>query len=223
MSQVWLVTEAAHGAGRALAEAALLAGGRVVAGTREPGRLAAFVARYGARVRAVEFDATDEATVYAALDTALTAFGRIDVVVGEAGQADPAPIEGTNDTDLRVRFEANFFAAASVVHAMLPVLLEQGAGRIVQIIECDDGRAGASPARRAARSALRTYFETLAADAARGGIEIELVTQEQALDRALQGATAQFLRKIGLETDAAATRAKPTARIAKFPVRPEAA
>ncbi|MBN8884397.1 MAG: SDR family NAD(P)-dependent oxidoreductase [Rudaea sp.] len=223
MSQVWLITEAAHGAGRALADAALQAGGQVVAGSCEHGWLDALVARYGARVRAVEFDAADEATVYAALDTALTAFGRLDVVVNTASSTHSTAVEEMNDTELRARFEADFFAVAGVMHAVLPILQEQGAGRVVQIMERDAGRAEGAAGRRATRSALRAYFEALAEESVACGVEIDVVEPEQVFDRVSRHVTAQLLRKIGIDAEGIGPRTRPTARVTKLPVRPQAA
>jgi len=222
MSQVWLITDAARGAGRALADAVLKAGGRVVAGARQPGRLAALAVRYGARVRAVEFDAAREATVYAALDAALTEFGRLDVVVNNAGQASPVPIEEMSDTDLRAQFERNFFGVAGTLHAVLPVLQEQGAGRIVQVVERNDRGGKGLAARRAAQSALKTYIEALAREAAFDGVEIGTV-EPAGLLAAASGRTAESLASTDLAGEAGAVRVTPVARVVRFPARPVAA
>ncbi|MEY8111864.1 SDR family NAD(P)-dependent oxidoreductase, partial [Burkholderia cenocepacia] len=81
MSKVWLVTGAARGLGRAISEAVLAAGDRLVAGVRDPARLADLAERYGDRLLPVELDVTDEAAAAQAAATARAAFGRIDVLV----------------------------------------------------------------------------------------------------------------------------------------------
>lgn len=207
MSTVWLITDAARGLGRTLAETVLQAGGRVVAGARDPGRLAAMTARHGPRVRVVELDVTVEATIYAAIDEALTAFGRVDAVVNPAGQAGEAANEDMADTNLRAQFEANVFGLAAVAHAVLPILREQRGGRFVQIVAPDDGSGSA--ARRAAQAALTSYFEALGREVARDGVDIDVLE------------AGAMLTEMAGRVDA--TRAKPCARVVRFSARPEAA
>jgi pimeloyl-ACP methyl ester carboxylesterase len=101
--KVWLVTGSGRGIGRAIAKAALQAGDRLVATARDPSQLADLVTEYGDRVRAVALDVTDESAVGAAVANALTAFGRIDVLVNNAGYGDMAPIEDTSLAQFRAR------------------------------------------------------------------------------------------------------------------------
>lgn len=221
MSKVWLITDAAQSLGRTLAEAVLRAGGRVVAGARDPARLAVLEARHGARVRTVELDAAAEATLYAAVDEALTAFGRIDVVVNSIGQVDEAAHADMADTHLRAQFEANVFGLAAVAHAVLPILREQRAGRFVQILAHDDG-AG-SPAGRAAHAALTSYFEALGREVARDGVDIDVVDAAAMLAETVGGAASKA-RKAGSGDSAGAGRATTSGpRVMNFPARPEAA
>jgi len=202
MSKVWLITDAARGLGRTLAEAVLRAGGRVVAGAHDRGRLAALTRCHGARVRAVDLNVADEASIYAAVDEALIAFGRIDVVVNFGGQADGAANEEMSDADLRAQFEGNFFGAAAVAHAVLPILREQCGGRFVQIVAHDD--AADNAAHRAAQAALKSYFEALAKDMAADGVDIDVVEPG-----------AMLAETIG--------RGVSSARVVRFSARPEAA
>src|SRR5258708_39768575 len=88
MDKVWLVTGSAGGLGRNIAEAVLESGDRLVATARDPGRLDDLVNRFGERVRAVSLDVADESAAQAAVQAALDAFGRLDVVVNNAGFGD---------------------------------------------------------------------------------------------------------------------------------------
>jgi NAD(P)-dependent dehydrogenase (short-subunit alcohol dehydrogenase family) len=93
MSRVWLVTGSASGLGRNIAEAVLAAGDRLVATARDPRRLDDLVQKYGDQVRTAALDVTDESAAQAAVQAAVAAFGRLDVVVNNAGYGDIAPFE----------------------------------------------------------------------------------------------------------------------------------
>lgn len=207
MSKIWLIADAACGVGRALAEAVLRAGGRVVAGAREPALLDGFAARHGRRVRVAALDIADEATVYGAVNTAVAAFGRLDVVVNNASRPVAAQVEEVGDANLRRQFEADFFGVVSLTHAVLPVLREQGSGRLVQVASYGDD---ATAARRAAQGALQEYLRALAKDAVADGVEIDLVEPAEMPGGVVAVATANAPRA-------------PSARVVRFPVRPEAA
>ncbi len=93
MNKVWLVTGSASGLGPNIAEAVLESGDRLVATARDPKRLDDLVKKYGDRVRAVPLDVTDESAAQTAVQTAVATFGRLDVVVNNAGYGDIAPFE----------------------------------------------------------------------------------------------------------------------------------
>ncbi len=93
MDKVWLVTGSASGLGRNIAEAVLESGDRLVATARDPRRLDDLVEKFGAQVRSVPLDVADESAAQAAVQVALDAFGRLDVVVNNAGFGDIAPFE----------------------------------------------------------------------------------------------------------------------------------
>ena len=93
MDKVWLVTGSASGLGRNIAEAVLESGDRLVATARDPRRLDDLVNKFGERVRAVSLDVADESAAQAAVQVALDAFGRLDVVVNNAGFGDIAPFD----------------------------------------------------------------------------------------------------------------------------------
>src|SRR5271156_7229694 len=91
MNKVWLVTGSASGLGRNIAEAVLESGDRLIATARDPRRLDDLVNKFGERVRTVSLDVADESAAQAAVQVALDAFGRLDVVVNNAGFGDIAP------------------------------------------------------------------------------------------------------------------------------------
>ncbi|MDO8210638.1 oxidoreductase [Conexibacter sp. CPCC 206217] len=134
MSKVWFITGSSRGLGRALAEAALGRGDRVAATARTPSALDALVARYGAdAVAAIPLDVTDPAQAANAVQAALDAFGRIDVVVNNAGYANVAAIEEFSEQDFHAQVDTNLWGVVNVTRAALPVLRAQRSGHVIQI------------------------------------------------------------------------------------------
>ncbi len=134
-SRVWLITGCSSGFGRALAEAALAAGHRVVATARKPEALAD-LEQLGAEAgacRAVALDVTDEAQAHAAVATAVEAFGRLDVLVNNAGHGLIGAVEEVSDAQARQLFDTNVFGLFNVTRAALPVLRAQGHGHILNV------------------------------------------------------------------------------------------
>jgi len=119
--------------GRALAEAVLAHGDQLVATARRPADLDDLVARYGDRVRAVALDVTDPVAARAAVDATIAAFGRLDVLVNNAGYANAGPIEELAEEDFRAQIETNLWGVINVTRAALPVLHRQRAGHVIQI------------------------------------------------------------------------------------------
>jgi NAD(P)-dependent dehydrogenase (short-subunit alcohol dehydrogenase family) len=132
MSKIWMITGSSRGLGRALTEAVLAAGDRVVATARKPEQLDDLVAKYGEQIRAVALDVTDAAAARAAVQTALDTFGGLDVVANNAGYANSASIEETPDDDFRAQIETNLFGVVNVTKAALPVFREQKSGHFLQ-------------------------------------------------------------------------------------------
>ncbi|MDX6742331.1 SDR family NAD(P)-dependent oxidoreductase [Actinocorallia sp. A-T 12471] len=173
---VFLVTGGSRGLGREIVKAALAAGHRVVAGARNPERLGDLVAEYGDALRPVRLDVTDPAEADAAVATAVREFGRLDVVVNNAGYADLAAVEDVTLEDFRAQVETNFFGVVIVTKAALPVLREQGGGRIIQISSV--GGRLASPglgAYQAAKAAVGSFSGVLAAETAGLGIKVTVL------------------------------------------------
>src|ERR1700691_2163362 len=130
MQQAWFVTGSSRGFGRALVRAALEEGDLVAATARRPEQLSDLVAEHGDSVYPVALDVTDAAAVRSAIGAARDRFGRLDVIVNNAGYANVSPIETTEDQDFREQFETNFWGVYNVSKAAIPVLREQGSGVI---------------------------------------------------------------------------------------------
>jgi NAD(P)-dependent dehydrogenase (short-subunit alcohol dehydrogenase family) len=175
--QVWFITGSSRGFGRALVKAALEAGDRVVATARNPEQLSEFTRDYGGQVLPLALDVTDASAVSAAVGAAVERFGRLDVVVNNAGYANVAPIETGGEADFRTQFETNFWGVYHVSKAVIPHLREQGGGIIVQFSSIG-GRVGGSPgiaSYQAAKFAVDGFSRVLAAETAPFGVRVLVV------------------------------------------------
>lgn len=176
-TQTWLITGSSRGLGHALAEAALEAGDQVVATARRPEQLTDLIERYGDRVLPVALDVTDPTAARMAVEAAVERFGRLDVVVNNAGYANIAPVETATEEDFRRQFETNFWGVYHVSKAALPVLREQGGGTVVQFSSVG-GRVGGTPglgSYQAAKFAVDGFTRVLAAETAPFGIRYLVV------------------------------------------------
>jgi NAD(P)-dependent dehydrogenase (short-subunit alcohol dehydrogenase family) len=176
MSPVFFVTGSPRGLGRHIAEQALAAGHRVIATARNPDVLHALEDRYGEHVHLERLDVTDPAAAERAVANGVSAFGRLDVVVNNAGQGDRVSLEDTTIEAFRRQIDTNFLGTVYVTKAALPVLRQQGGGRIIQISSLG-GRIG-SPgmtAYQSAKWAVGGFSEALAAEVAPLGIKITVV------------------------------------------------
>jgi NAD(P)-dependent dehydrogenase (short-subunit alcohol dehydrogenase family) len=174
--QVFLVTGAARGLGRDIVEAALAAGHSVVAGARRPGALDDLVEHYGERIVPVQLEVTDPDAAAAAVQVALDNFGRLDVVVNNAGYADLASIEDVSLDDFRAQIDTNLLGVVIVTKAALPILREQGSGHIIQVSSV--GGRSASPglgAYQSAKWAVGGFSGVLAAEVASLGIRVTVL------------------------------------------------
>jgi NAD(P)-dependent dehydrogenase (short-subunit alcohol dehydrogenase family) len=177
MQQTWFITGSSRGLGRALAQAALDAGDRVVATARRPEQLAEIAGQHGDRVLPVALDVTDSPAVQAAVAAGTERFGRLDVVVNNAGYANLAPIETGGESDFRAQFETNFWGVYHVSRAVIPLLRAQGGGTIVQFSSVG-GRVGGSPgiaSYQAAKFAVDGFSRVLAAETAPFGVRVMVV------------------------------------------------
>src|SRR5438445_1492945 len=132
-SNVWLVTGSGSGLGRNIAEAVLAAGHRLVATARDPRRLEDLVNKYGDQIRTVPLDVTDEKAAQTSVQMAVDAFGRLDVVVNNAGYGDIAPFEQLSSERFKAVVDTNFYGVVNVTRAALPIMRKQKSGCILQI------------------------------------------------------------------------------------------
>ncbi len=176
MSKVWLITGSSRGLGRALADAVLEAGDRLVATARDPGQLADLVEAHGSRVLALPLDVTDEAAAEAAVKTAVERFGRLDVLVNNAGYGNVAPIEDTSLADFRAQIETNLFGTIIVTKAAIPVMRGQGAGHIIQFSSVGGriGPVGRAPY-AAAKWGVEGFSEVLSKEVGPLGIKVTVI------------------------------------------------
>ncbi len=176
MPKVWLITGSSRGLGRELARAVLDAGHRLVATARKVDDLRDLAARYEGAVRPVALDVTDAAAARAAVAVAASAFGRLDVVVNNAGYANVNSIEDMAEDDFRAQIETNFFGVVNVTRAALPMLRAQRDGHIIQVSSI--GGRGASPglgAYQSAKWAVGGFSEILAKEVGPLGIRVTVV------------------------------------------------
>ena len=131
--KVWFITGTSSGFGKALAEEVLAKGDKVVATARKPEVLADLVEKYPDTARAVKLDVTNTEDAKSAVREAVKEFGRIDVLVNNAGYALVGAIEETSDEQIRQQFDTNLFGVLNVTREALPVLREQKSGHIVNI------------------------------------------------------------------------------------------
>ena len=176
MAQVWLITGSARGLGRAIAEGVLAAGDKLIATARNPQQLSDLVERHGDNVRAVALDVTDERAAIAAVQLAVDVFGRLDVLVNNAGYGNLAAIEDTTIQDFRAQLETNLFGVVNLTKAAIPVMRRQGAGRILQFSSVG-GRVGpiGRGAYAAAKWGVEGFSEVLAKEVGPLGIKVTII------------------------------------------------
>jgi NAD(P)-dependent dehydrogenase (short-subunit alcohol dehydrogenase family) len=176
MPKVFLVTGSSRGLGRQLTEAALAAGHQVVATARRPDSLADLAGRYGGQILPLALDVTDPAAAQAAVAAGVEAFGRLDVVVNNAGYANLAAVEDITPEDFREQIDANLLGVVNVTKAALPVLRRQGGGHIIQVSSI--GGRLATPglsAYQAAKWAVGGFSEVLAREVEPLGIKVTVL------------------------------------------------
>lgn len=176
MSKVWFITGSSRGLGREFVQAALSRGDRVAATARNTASLNELVTAHGDAVLPLEVDVTDRAAVFEGVKRAKEHFGRLDVVVNNAGYAQIGAVEELTEQELRDQMETNLFGAVWVVQAALPYLREQRSGHIIQL----SSAAGviAMPlggAYQASKWALEGLNEALAGEVADFGVKVTII------------------------------------------------
>ncbi|WP_454850118.1 oxidoreductase [Rhizobium binxianense] len=176
MSKVWLITGSSRGLGKALARAVLASGDRLIATARDPGQLADLSEEYGDRVLALALDVTDEAAADAAVAAAAERFGRLDVLVNNAGYGNVGSIEDTSLAEFRAQIETNLFGTIIMTKAAVPLMREQRAGHIIQFSSVGGriGPVGRAPY-AAAKWGVEGFSEVLAKEVGPLGIRVTVV------------------------------------------------
>ncbi|HEY0183354.1 MAG TPA: SDR family NAD(P)-dependent oxidoreductase [Rhodopila sp.] len=176
MSKVWLITGSAHGLGRSIVEAVLAAGDRVVATARNPSRLSDLQERHGGNLRSFVLDVDDATVAQAAVDFTMEAYGRLDVLVNNAGFGHLAPFEQASEADFRAQIDTNFYGVVNLTRAALPVMRRQRSGHIINISSVG-GRTGTPglSAYQAAKWAVGGFTEVLAKETAAFGVKVVAV------------------------------------------------
>lgn len=177
--QVWLITGAGSGFGYALAKTVLERGGKVAAAIRSLERpaIAELRALGQQRLHLCRFDVTQADQVRRGVDDAVTHFGKLDVVVNNAGRGSFGSLEETSDAEIRDLFEVNFFGSLNVIRSVLPVLRRQRSGHLVQM----SSLAGVAPpapglaAYSATKFAVEGLNEALAQEVAHLDIGVTIV------------------------------------------------
>lgn len=173
MEKTWFITGTSTGLGREWAEAALERGDRVAATARDTSGLEPLSSKYGDAVLPIALDVTDRTAVFDAVARAAEHFGRLDVVVNNAGYGHIGLVEEVTEPELRAQLETNFFGTVWVTQAALPIMRAQRSGRILQVTS--EGGVRAYPgfgAYHASKWAVEGLSESLAQEVAAFGIHI---------------------------------------------------
>jgi NAD(P)-dependent dehydrogenase (short-subunit alcohol dehydrogenase family) len=173
MPKVWLITGSGSGLGREIAEAALSAGDFVVAGARRMSQLSALTTKYGSRVVPVLLDVRDEEAAKSAVNVSVKMYGRLDVLVNNAGYQRNAPFEQITAGEFRDVIETCLFGVVNTTRAAIPVMRAQRSGHIFQVSSIG-GRVtipGNSPY-HAAKFAVGGFSDSIAAEVAEFGVKV---------------------------------------------------
>jgi NAD(P)-dependent dehydrogenase (short-subunit alcohol dehydrogenase family) len=173
MAKVWLITGSGNGLGHDIAKAALAAGDCVVAGARRTEELAPLVAQYGEWVKPVELEVRDEAAAKAAVKLAVDSFGRLDVLVNNAGYGQFAPFEQMSAEDFQAVMDTCFYGVVYTTRAAIPVMRKQKSGHIFQVSSVG-GRIGVpgNTPYHAAKWAVGGFSDSLAMEVAAFGVKV---------------------------------------------------
>lgn len=175
-TKVWFITGASSGFGRVWTEAALKRGDRVVATARDPGALAELVATFGDAILVLRLDVTDRDAVFDVVGQAHRHFGRLDVVISNAGYGYMGAIEELEPEQAKASFDTNVFGTLWVVQAVLPILRAQASGHIITVSSIG-GIIGfpTGGTYTATKFAVEAMSEALAAEVAAFGIKVTIL------------------------------------------------
>jgi NAD(P)-dependent dehydrogenase (short-subunit alcohol dehydrogenase family) len=173
MSKVWLITGSANGLGRSIAEAVLNSGASLVATARNIKGMDNLKERFGSKVLLVTLDVTDPEAANNAVTQAVDTFGRLDVLVNNAGFGRISPFEQTSEDDFLAQMDTNFFGVVNLIRAALPVMRAQRSGHIINISSVG-GRLGTPglSAYQSAKWAVGGLTEALAQEVTPFGVKV---------------------------------------------------
>lgn len=174
--KVWFITGASRGFGRIWAEAALARGDKVAATARNVSDVAEFAERFGDKALPLALDVTDSDQVRSAVQLAHAHFGRLDIVLNNAGYSLVGTVEEASEDEVKALFNANYFGTLRVVQAALPLLRQQGNGHIVSV----SSSLGIVPLPLigfycSSKAAIESLHESLAAEVKPFGIRVTLL------------------------------------------------
>jgi NAD(P)-dependent dehydrogenase (short-subunit alcohol dehydrogenase family) len=176
MTKIWFITGSSRGLGRSLTEAVLAAGDKVAATARNPEQLNDLVEQYKDNIFPIKLDVTDYPQVHKAVADTIAHFGKIDVLVNNAGFGITGAAEAFSDEQVRSQLETNLYAPIEITRAVLPYMRKQRSGRILQISSVG-GRVGNPGVSiyQAAKFGLGGFSEALAKEVAPLGILVTCV------------------------------------------------
>lgn len=173
---VWFITGCSSGFGRELGKAVIARGWNAVLTARNPASLDELIADVSGRAIALQLDVTQADQIEAAVNTALAHFGRIDVLVNNAGYGYNSTIEEAEEAEVRAVFETNFFGLFRLTQTVLPIMRQQREGHIINVGSLAGTFATASGAFYAAtKHAVEAFTEALAAECATIGVGVTVV------------------------------------------------
>jgi NAD(P)-dependent dehydrogenase (short-subunit alcohol dehydrogenase family) len=175
-SKTWFITGTSRGFGREWAIAALDRGDTVAATARDTASLKDLVEQYGDAIQPIALDVTDRPAVFASVKQAHENFGKLDIVVNNAGYGQFGMIEELSEDEIRAQIETNVFGAMWVTQAALPFLRAQGSGHILQVSSI--GGISAFPnigIYNASKWALEAFSQSLAQEVAGFGIKVTVI------------------------------------------------
>lgn len=176
MAKIWFITGASSGFGAELAKAVIQSGDKVAATFRQEGQANSFSQQYGDKGYAVILDVRQTDKISSAFQQAIDKFGKIDVLVNNAGYGTIGAIEEFSLEEIREQMETNYFGAVAITKAILPIMRNQGSGHIVQISSQSGFRASAGfGIYNASKFALEGFSEALAQEVAPFGIKVTIV------------------------------------------------
>lgn len=176
MTKIWFITGSARGLGRAITEMALASGASVIATARHTDSLADLTAQYGGHLLPLQLDVTDEKAVTSVIQTGYQHFGSIDVLVNNAGFAQMAATEEMRTEDFKAQMDTDFYGTLFTIRAVLPIMRQQRAGRIINISSIG-GRVGGPglSAYQSAKFAVNGLTEVVASEVKPFNIQVTTV------------------------------------------------